>query len=464
MLSWQKVFSREYSVQYSEIALRSGSLEAKPLLGGFLTDQVMVPEGHGIQSFYVDSSQWAELNNAVEQTHASGASRFERFTKTFARIGDRYVAVSRALGRHDCEPAEPDEWAAAYRDFIPVWRDYCSVLWAGWMLNERFSMKAEALLTQKAGVEKGKALAASVLHPSRKTDVAMAHDELSRMKKEGFSEDELAAFHAAFSWLPCLDLFNAPWTLDDVRKAVASAKPDKTVKKTVALDSILERLDLSDSEEFVLNAAHDLVFIKDQRDVYRRKGVFHSLAFFDKVGRICGQSFADVAYWTHDELLAWSQGGPVIPIAEVKRRKEGFLLFEKDGRYVCLSADAVKPELKKLGVFRAVEKKAASVKGVVGSRGHACGVAKIVRNVADLDKVKTGDVMVAITTHPDFVPAMPRACAIVTDEGGITSHAAIVSREFGIPCVVGTKTATKAFKDGDRVVVDAEKGFVKKAV
>jgi pyruvate, water dikinase len=70
--------------------------------------------------------------------------------------------------------------------------------------------------------------------------------------------------------------------------------------------------------------------------------------------------------------------------------------------------------------------------------------------------------MVAVTTHPDFVSAMHRACAIVTDEGGLTSHAAIVSREFRIPCVVGTKNATFAFNDGDFIEVNASQGTVKK--
>ena len=65
-------------------------------------------------------------------------------------------------------------------------------------------------------------------------------------------------------------------------------------------------------------------------------------------------------------------------------------------------------------------------------------------------------------TRPELVPAMKKAAAIVTDEGGLTSHAAIVSRELGIPCVVGTKISTKIFKDGDLVEVNANHGSVRK--
>lgn len=77
------------------------------------------------------------------------------------------------------------------------------------------------------------------------------------------------------------------------------------------------------------------------------------------------------------------------------------------------------------------------------------------------DKVKEGDILVTFMTTPVFVPAMEKAAAIVTDEGGILCHAAIVSRELGIPCVIGTKIATKVLKDGDFVEVDANRGIIK---
>lgn len=100
------------------------------------------------------------------------------------------------------------------------------------------------------------------------------------------------------------------------------------------------------------------------------------------------------------------------------------------------------------------------LKGLGASPGIATGEVKIVSSERDIAKVKEGDVLVAVMTTPDMVPAMKRACAIVTDEGGMTCHAAIVSRELGVPAVVGTKRATKVLKDGMLVTVDGEKGIV----
>nr|MBA4405061.1 phosphoenolpyruvate synthase [Nanoarchaeum sp.] len=100
------------------------------------------------------------------------------------------------------------------------------------------------------------------------------------------------------------------------------------------------------------------------------------------------------------------------------------------------------------------------LKGISASPGIGSGHVKIVEDADDLDKVKHGDVLVARMTNPDYVAAMERASAIVTDEGGQTCHAAIVSREMGIPAVVGTGTATKVLKENDLITVDGKAGKV----
>jgi len=102
----------------------------------------------------------------------------------------------------------------------------------------------------------------------------------------------------------------------------------------------------------------------------------------------------------------------------------------------------------------------ALLEGLGASPGIAYGEAKLVSDVTELGKVKNGDILVAVMTTPDMVPAMKRAAAIVTDEGGLTCHAAIVSRELGCPAVVGTRKATELLTDGVMITVDGEKGLV----
>src|SRR3989339_748400 len=98
--------------------------------------------------------------------------------------------------------------------------------------------------------------------------------------------------------------------------------------------------------------------------------------------------------------------------------------------------------------------------GLAASPGIASGKVKIVHNLKDLQKVNVGDILVTKMTNPDMVVTMQKSAAIVTDEGGLTAHASIVSREMGIPAIVGTQNATTQFKDGDLITVDGFSGKI----
>ena len=100
--------------------------------------------------------------------------------------------------------------------------------------------------------------------------------------------------------------------------------------------------------------------------------------------------------------------------------------------------------------------------GLAASPGIGIGNVKIIKDLNELNKIQQGDILVTRMTSPDMVPGMKKAAAVVTDEGGITAHAAIVSRELGIPCVVGTEKATQLLHDGDLITVDGTSGIVYK--
>lgn len=111
-----------------------------------------------------------------------------------------------------------------------------------------------------------------------------------------------------------------------------------------------------------------------------------------------------------------------------------------------------------------MDEKEVLIKGLGASPGIASGEVKIINEISELDKVLDGDVMVTTMTTPDMVPAMRRASGIVTDEGGVTCHASIISRELGIPCVVGTGSATNNLEENSKVTVDGKKGLVFKGL
>ena len=116
-------------------------------------------------------------------------------------------------------------------------------------------------------------------------------------------------------------------------------------------------------------------------------------------------------------------------------------------------------KIKEIVLVKPDPKTMKEVKGSPAFGGNIRGNVRIIYNPKS--DFKKGDVLVTTMTRPEFVPLMKRASAVITDEGGITSHAAIIARELKIPCIVGTKFATHFLKDGDLVEVDADKGIVK---
>ncbi len=157
----------------------------------------------------------------------------------------------------------------------------------------------------------------------------------------------------------------------------------------------------------------------------------------------------------------------IIKLAEIGKRLEEHYGNPQDIEFATENSKIYIVQTRAITTLKQIQDKEGNIsdkkillKGLAASPHVGSGKVKIVEDVNDLDKVLKGDVLVTKMTNPDFVPAMRRASAIVTDEGGITSHAAIVSRELGIACVIGTQTATKILQENQLITVDGVKGLV----
>jgi pyruvate,water dikinase len=157
----------------------------------------------------------------------------------------------------------------------------------------------------------------------------------------------------------------------------------------------------------------------------------------------------------------------VVKLAEIARRLEQHYGVPQDIEWARQDAHFYIVQTRPVTTIRKVEEREAVeetapvlLEGSPASPGVEAGPVKIIVDASEIGKVQKGDILVAEMTTPDFVPAMKRAAAIITDRGGRTAHAAIVSRELGIPCVVGTGSATKVLHNGQIVTVDGARGRV----
>ena len=191
-----------------------------------------------------------------------------------------------------------------------------------------------------------------------------------------------------------------------------------------------------------------LIYVRDYRYEQVQRCLYNSVMLLRAIAAKMRLSYEELIWLTPQEIMAKQ-----IP-KDLKARM-------KDVAYYKLRIYTGK---KAKEVFDALNptQEVDSVLGRGVSSGVARGPAKIAINRDQLGKIERGDILICATTSPDYMLALHRVAGIVATMGGFTSHAAVVAREFGIPCIVGANNATNIFKDGDVVELDADKGVVRK--
>jgi len=218
----------------------------------------------------------------------------------------------------------------------------------------------------------------------------------------------------------------------------------------------------------------ELVHLLQKIAVYRMKvkscwaGLdFYKIKLVNEIAKRGKVSPIDIGkYYLTKDINDLLNGKP-LSSDEIKMRKKCFVALWKNRKAVYISGEEAekiaKRELKGLYII----KESKEIKGIVANPGKIKGIARIlpsnnIEKTRELRKsFRKGEILITGMTQPNIIDIASRAGAIITDEGGLLSHAAIISREFKIPCIVGTHFGTQILKDGDLVEVDANKGMVK---
>ena len=238
-------------------------------------------------------------------------------------------------------------------------------------------------------------------------------------------------------------------------RAELEAYNDKIKSEISHRESLKERVD--EMGKKIISVASWASYIKDYFKSSTNKIQYYGEAMFSEIAKRL-KIDVSIKDLHPDEMVALLLGESV-DLDKVRKRAEKSIVMAFDGVVHVLESDDADLFERKYLTFENRGKK--EFKGRVASKGHAKGMAKVVLGGADFHKLEQGNILVVANTSPDFVPIMRKAAAIVAEEGGLTSHVSVVSREFGIPCVVGISHITDFIKDGDVVEVDAERGIVK---
>lgn len=237
-------------------------------------------------------------------------------------------------------------------------------------------------------------------------------------------------------------------------------KPRIVKKQT---EKICQELKLNKEEKAFIAVVKEYVFIRTYRTDKLNEANYYLIPLIKEAAQRLKISYDDILYMTLPEVVESLQKGNIPLTINIDLRKKAWALYREDENIIVFQGEKEVEQFgKEQGFARQDFSKIQEIKGNKAYGGKVSGTAKVILSPTEVRKVQKGDILVAVMTFPSFIVAMEKAAAFVTDEGGILCHAAIVAREMKKPCVIATKIATKVFKDGDLIEVDADNGAVRK--
>lgn len=292
--------------------------------------------------------------------------------------------------------------------------------------------------------------------------------QVAQINDDQKQNDALSGHTARFGWMGVVMYKGRPYDINHFKDELtaldldAGDKLSHMQKQRHSAEEKISRLktemSLNNDELELLrqfrNWTHLRTYVKDMTSV----GMEATIPYLDEIAKRVGCSYEDLIHLSNAELTEIFERTEELMVEVEKRKKAwGALLIRGESTYF---------NSETLEKIREKEETIPSgVKGFVAFRqGTVSGKAVVVNNVDDLGNIKKGDVLITHMTTTNFVPYLSKVAAIVTDEGGISCHAAIIAREMSIPCIIGTHLGTKAFKSGDQVEVDTNNGIVKRII
>jgi phosphohistidine swiveling domain-containing protein len=269
-----------------------------------------------------------------------------------------------------------------------------------------------------------------------------------------------------FIWLRANYSDYAPLTAQDV-VAEAGQEVEKMSQHHIASpqdnqkarEMLYADLGVSKGLKNIVEMAQLLAHVQDRRKECVLRHNFYCLNVLDRLAAERAIDKELLFSATAEELFDFLETGKLDEKTLSYRAKKPYAILYFNGKAEFTYGDDVAAVYSPSHYFEH-DSEVKEIRGTSAFQGHVKGIVRVLLTHEDMKDFKEGEILVTNQTTPEFVPAMKKAVAVVTDQGGITSHASIVSRELQVPCVVGTKVSTKVLQTGDMVEVDAKRGVV----
>lgn len=295
--------------------------------------------------------------------------------------------------------------------------------------------------------------------------IQLKKKQISISAKEAY--EKIRKIHDAYCWSVCGYFNEKAKTVSDYEEALKIMIREEPEVKLLTLRKRTTQ-ELAKREKIfkpygkdvklLAHIASQSAYLKDYYKFSINKMIYYAEPLFNEIARRTNQTPEFIKDLYPEETMALLYGKSIDESKIKERTNHNILIVSGGSFYEYTGKAAAQFESRYLTTNLSVRDE---FLGRVANRGYGRGKAKIILSGKDFYKLKKGDILIVTNTSPDFVPILGKSAAIVAEEGGITTHASVISREFNIPCIVGIPHITQIIKDGDLVEVDANRGMVR---
>ncbi len=382
------------------------------------------------------------------------------------------------VSKIDIKQVTDNDLAQILLDHFEYWIKYFSIGFLWFAVDDIAEELKEKIKNSWTGTEADlKYFLQATFRPSKFPSSSREQRELLNLKKVPLNKfDEALESHwRKYTHLSMRDIDDEPFTLQYFKDRLAifdqedefnKAKEEleRADKELIETTDLVRGVSLPDDIKRVINFCRDVAYLRTEVvESFTRVNFIYNPVFKEVAERL-SLKIEEVLHLLVSELIERIKSG-TLSISKEKieeRVNNGYAYLITTAVSFFVMGDEV-DRLKNLIISEEnLYADLKSIKGQTGYKGKITGKVRVILDKRKANDLVEGEVLVTGMTNPDFVPAMKRSSAIITNEGGILCHAAIMSREFGVPCVIGTKIATDFLKTGDIVEVDATSGIITK--
>lgn len=433
---------------------------------------------------YIPADYFKKLYNYIDTINKDDYKGLSKKLETFYTFQKQAREAVPAIIAKDLATVSNDELIQYYttnRDWIHHSASYDQF---GWIGELYWAPHMDDILTKKVGIAKDSEEYHRVLFALTKPEhISTTLEEKRSVLKEAIAiakgertvEDAVRDLTTRFGWMPVF-AYGTPWDASHYTHDLteASKRPIAELEAEYAPIEQYTQIQQKDFNDIVtqynIEPRDAQIFVDFGMALDARNEAeyivsfcgFHLLPLYIEISKRLGVSIDELRKLFEFEVVECLQGKADIHALIQKKGSTVASGYSPDmTERIIYGPDESKALLEHAEKVATVQGQTEGEKGVCASPGKVTGKIRIVPNPKDQDKVEVGDILVTYATTVDYLPSMKKAGAIVTEVGGLTCHAAVVSREFGIPCVVSLKNAMTIFTDGEEVEVDAGKGIVR---